>query len=269
MAKQFDILIIDDEQVIIDSVIKICSSEDWTVDSALDATSALKKIKKNRYRLIICDIMMPDFDGFQFLEQMHAENIHTPVIMTTGYTTVENAVKSLYSGAIDFLAKPFTIEELISISQRGLKYGEILESMDRSMQRSPDPASIPYVPCPAQYHRLGYSSWAFQEEDGSIKIGVTDMFMKTIDEIENITLFTREEEIVQGNTCARIESTDQMIHNILSPISGKIINRNKQVINQRRLIEKDPYFKGWLYVVIPSDLEYEFQNLIPCSSDRV
>ena len=264
MSKQFDILAIDDEQVIIDSIAKLCSAEGWKVDAALDATAGLKKMDRNQYSLIICDIMMPDLDGFQFLAETQSRNIQTPVIITTGYSTVENAVKSLNSGAIDYLAKPFTVEELVSIVQRGLNYGKIMESFSNANRDS-----MPYVPCPPRYYQFGYSTWASIEEDGSLRIGVTDLFLETISKITQIELFNPETEIVQGNVCAHIETDDQLIHSILSPISGRIIRQNQSILNNRNLMEKDPYFDGWIYMIIPSDLEYELNHLIPCSSDRL
>jgi CheY-like chemotaxis protein/glycine cleavage system H lipoate-binding protein len=263
LSKQFKILVIDDEQVIIDSITKLCSAEGWMVDSALDAISGLKKIERNNYHLIICDIMMPDMDGFQFLEETRLKNIKTPIIITTGYSTVENAVKSMNSGAIDYLAKPFTVEELISSVQRGLNYGKIME--ETSNQGS---NMLHFIPCPAKYYRFGYSTWVNIETDGSLKIGVTDLFLKTIDKIIQIELFNPEQEIIQGNVYSNIKTDDQLIHSILSPISGKIIEQNQSILSDYNLLEKDPYFKGWLYTIIPSDLEYELNHLTPCSSDR-
>ena len=55
MKDRYDILFVDDEQVIIDAAVKICSSEALEVDSAMDAQAALKKVQQNHYRLIICD----------------------------------------------------------------------------------------------------------------------------------------------------------------------------------------------------------------------
>ncbi|MEJ2617205.1 MAG: response regulator, partial [Ignavibacteriaceae bacterium] len=107
MKKQWDILIVDDEQVVIDAVVKICSSEGYSVDWSIDAKEALGKFEKNSYKLIVCDIMMPDIDGFKLLDELRKIEISSPVIMTTGYSTVENAVNSLYNGAIDFIPKPF------------------------------------------------------------------------------------------------------------------------------------------------------------------
>lgn len=267
MTKQLDILIVDDEQVIIDAVIKICSSEGYKVDSSIDAKDALNKLKKNNYKLIICDIMMPDIDGFQFLDEISKNKIISPVIMTTGYSTVENAVKSLYNGAIDFIPKPFTADELINSVVRGLKYLEIQLILNSGSQR--DDASIIYVPCPAKYFRLGYSSWASLENTGSILIGITDLYIKTIETIESIELFKIDDEIIQGNMCAQIKSKSGLVHNVLSPVTGRIIERNELLLTDQSIVEKDPYFNGWLYRIIPTDSEYELKHLIPCSSDRL
>jgi len=267
MNKQFDILIVDDEQVILDAVNKICTAEGYKVDYSIDANDALAKIKKNIYNLIICDIMMPEIDGFQFLKEVSADKIISPVIMTTGYSTVENAVKSLYNGAIDFIPKPFTTDELLNSVSRGLKYLEIQKILNSTNQKNDE--SIIYVPCPPKYYRLGYSSWASLENTGSILIGITDLYIRTIELIESIELYKPDEEIVQGNPCAQIISKNSLSHTVLSPVTGRIIERNENLLTDSKIVEKDPYFKGWFYRVIPSESDYELKHLIPCSSDRL
>ena len=94
MHSDKNILVIDDEQVVLDAVKKILGSENFNVDESKDATDALKKIDKHKFDLILCDIMMPDIDGFKFLDELNHRKNNTPVIMTTGYSTVENAVNS-------------------------------------------------------------------------------------------------------------------------------------------------------------------------------
>jgi len=267
MNKQFDILAIDDEQVIIDAINKICSSEGYRVDSSIDAKDALEKLSKNSYKIIVCDIMMPDIDGFEFLEEIVKRKISSPVIMTTGYSTVENSVKSLYNGAIDFIPKPFTADEILNSVIRGMRYSDVQNKIISSPNQQDD-STIIYVPCPAKYFRLGYSSWAAEENTGTILIGVTDLFLKIIESIEELELYKLDEEIVQGNQCATLKSKDNLVHNILSPVTGRIIERNEEILNDVNIIEKDPYFEGWLYRIIPSESEYELKQLIPCSSDR-
>jgi YesN/AraC family two-component response regulator len=268
MSKTANILVIDDEKVIIDGIVKICSLENYSIDVALNITTALEKISKHYYSIIICDIMMPDGDGFQILNELQTRNIDSALIMMTGYSTVENAVNSLYRGAIDFIPKPFTVDELLSSIYRANKYQQIKSKQERSYKDNKE-VELFYVECPSKYYRLGHSSWLCEESDGSVLIGVCDFFLATIDSLMEIEFLELEDEIAQGISCFTIKSTDERIHKIHSPVSGRIIDVNKNLKLIPNLIEKDPYFEGWVYRVIPHDLGYEIKNLVPCSSDRM
>lgn len=269
MKKGTKILIIDDEQVILDAVSKIALSEGWEVDTVLSIKDGLNKLKINKYSLILSDIMMPEIDGFQLLEELYVKKIDIPVIMITGYSTVENAVKSLYKGAIDFIPKPFTIDELISSMYRGLEYRNIQKKINEAEQNNTEVESIIFVPCPPKYKRLGYMSWMNLEHEGSARIGATDLFLETIKDITRVELMEIEDLIIQGNTCANFETKDNLVHNCLAPLGGRIVEKNEKIIGDPSLLEKDPFFEGWLYRIIPSDVEYELKYLIPCSSDRI
>ena len=268
MHSNKNILVIDDEQVVLDAVKKILASENFNVDESKNATDALKKIDKHEYDLILCDIMMPGIDGFKFLDELNHRKNDTPVIMTTGYSTVENAVNSLYKGAIDFIPKPFTIEELLNSILRVMKYKEIQNRIGPTNTSKQDP-TLAYVPCPTKYYRLGYGSWVFIEKKGSALIGITDLFLKTISPVMEIQLMKPDEEIIQGNACAQIGCTDSLTHSVLAPVSGRVMEINQELQRNKTIIEKDPYFEGWLYRIIPSDTKYELQRLISCSSDRI
>jgi len=86
--------------------------------------------------------------------------------------------------------------------------------------------------------------------------------------MRNIELFGDEEEIFQGNACARILSDDGLSHELLSPLSGRIIQSNRDLLTNIQILEHDPHSQGWLYRIIPSAMEYEVQNLLPYSSER-
>lgn len=266
MSKAADILVIDDEQVVIDAVTKICALDGYTVDSALGVSSALEKLTKNYYHIIICDIMMPDGDGFQILEHLNKSNNDTVIIMMTGYSTVENAVKSLYMGAVDFIPKPFTVDELLGSVFRSNKFISIKK---RQVELSKSGGSeLAYVNCPAKYLRLGQSTWVYYEKEGSVLIGISDLFIKTINSVKEINLFQIDDEIAQGISCAQIISADDRIHKVLSPVSGRIVEVNESIKSNISLLEKDPYFAGWIYRLIPNDYDFESKLLVPCSSDR-
>ncbi len=272
MNNDFDILIIDDESVIIDSIMKICKLNNLTADSAETYDIAIQKIKQNKYRLVICDIMLPDKDGFEILKSLGSIGYESPVIMITGYTTPEMAVKSIKLGAFDFLPKPFTIDELSAIIKRGITYSNL------NRKKVQDQNNLLYVSCPSKYYRFGYNSWIKQDLQvniisegfsyGSFVTGVTDLFVKLTEGVRKIELLQINDKISQAAFSAYITDNDGLTHSFIMPLSCRIIDRNEKLIENPELIEKDPYFEGWFYKVIPTNIKDEMENLIQCSSDR-
>ena len=247
-----DILVIDDEPMVAQAVVKVCSAEGMTVIAAGQATEALRSLEQSSFRLALCDIMMHELDGFQFLEELARRGIRTPVVMMTGYSTVENAVKSLSStGAVDYISKPFTADELLTVIRRSLLCSKLLDEAESAgLQRN---HSLSYVPCPANYHRLGYVSWVLMEDEGTARIGVSDLFLKTAEGIRDFELSAPGEDLVQGIPCAVATSPGGSVHGVMCPMSGRILETNEAVKSNASLVEKDPYFRGWLYRILPSD----------------
>ena len=252
MSQLQDILVIDDEPTVTQAVAKICSAEGMTVSTAGQASEALRSLEESDFRLILCDIMMPELNGFQFLEELSRRGIRTPVVMMTGYSTVENAVRSLTStGAVDYIPKPFTADELLAVVQRSLRCGKLLDKAETaSLPRSGD---MSYVPCPANYHRLGYVSWALMEDKGTAIIGVSDLFVRAVKGINEFEFAPVGEDLLQGIPCAEATSPDGSKHNIMCPLSGRILEVNEGAQSNPSLVERDPYFRGWLYRILPSN----------------
>lgn len=263
-----DLLVIDDERVITQAVVRVCLAEGMSVDVAENANAAMARLERGSYRLIICDVMMADVDGFQFLAEVGRQRILTPVIMSTGMATMENAVKSLSAGAIDFIPKPFTADELLAAVRRGLNYARLQDAATAATGADRS-GSLVYVPCPAKYFRLGYTSWVVVEIAGTVLVGVSDLFVKTIDAIQGVVLRAAGDEVVQGSSCATITSADGLEHGVLSPVSGQIVEGNDGLVAAPTVMERDPYFEGWFYRVLPSALEYDLSHLTSCSSDRM
>jgi len=260
----YDILIIDDEEVIVNAINMIAKFNEYTTVSATNPKEALRLLEETTFKLIITDIMMPEMDGFQFLDIVNEKNNNTPVIMTTGYSTLENAVQALNNGAMAFVPKPFTLEELTSVFKRGMEYVKIFDHL--SSENSEDDL-LSIIPCPPKYYRLGYDSWMNEEYEGTVKIGVTDLFLNSVDNINSVELMSVDENIHQGNASLKVIDANENIHQVLAPISGKIINVNEKILENVNLLAKDPYFDGWIYTVIPFSLEGEVEKLTSCSSD--
>jgi CheY-like chemotaxis protein/glycine cleavage system H lipoate-binding protein len=254
-----DILVIDDEPTVTQAVVKVCGAEGMTVTAADQAVEALRCLENSKFRLVLCDIMMHELDGFQFLEEIASRGIHTPVIMMTGYSTVENAVKSLSTGAVDYIPKPFTADELLTVIRRSLRCGMLLDEAESAGLEGN--GSLSYVPCPADYYGLGYVSWVLMEDEGTARIGVSDLFLKAAEGIKGFELSEPGEDLVQGIPCAFATSPDGSTHDIMCPMSGKILEVNADAQSNPSLVEKDPYFRGWLYRILPSNPESNMQWL--------
>lgn len=262
MAYAADILVVDDEQVIVDAVVKICTLENYKVVPASEAAAAVQLLQSGSYGLMLCDIMMPQMDGFQLLSVARKRAPGMPVVMATGYSTVENAVRSLREGAIDFVPKPFTSDELLSAVGRAVRYRKIAEAVAAGTG-SGDPTLL-IVPCPPKYQRLGYASWVVLEDGGTALIGLTHLFIRILERIDGLELQPMNAEIAQGTACAQVRTHDGLLHSVLAPVSGRIVEVNPAATPD--VIEKDPYFAGWLYRCIPSDVEYEMPQLTPFSA---
>ena len=259
MKTVHDILVIEDESMVTDAVVKVCGAEGLKVTAVDQAHEALRCLRKNEFRLVLCDIMMQGLDGFQFLEELDQMGIRTPVVMMTGYATVENAVKSLAMGAVDYIPKPFTADELLTVVWRSLRSGVLLDEAEApGLHRE---RSMNYVPCPANYYRLGHVSWVRMEDEGTARIGVSDLFLKATRGIKGLELSEPGEDLVQGIPCAFATSPDGYVHGIMCPMSGNIIEVNEEAESRPSLVEKDPYFRGWLYRLLPSNPESNLQWL--------
>jgi len=171
--EKFDLLIIDDEKVIIDFFIKISEAENLFIDTASDGLQGIQKLLSNNYKLIVCDLILPDKSGFEILDAARLNNILTPIIVTSGYSTIENAIRALKTGAIDFLPKPFTFDEVLCCLKRGFNYSNILlQQIEASIDdKSTD---LLFVPCPPSYFRFGLSTWIKIESDKTVTTGLTD-----------------------------------------------------------------------------------------------
>ena len=266
--KDFDLLVIDDEEVIIDSILKVGKVENLRIDTTLSGTEGLAKIEQFNYKLIVCDLILPDLNGFEIVQKVVSNNISSPIIVTTGYSTIDNAIKAMQYGAIDFLPKPFTFDEILGCIRKGIRYSKIIS--DRVVKiGSKNSSPLLFIPCPPSYYRFGLTSWLSIEKDFNVRCGLTDLNMRTIDDIEVIKTANNFDTVIQGQEYLTIVCKQGIEYKILSPASGKILEINENVLKDSRLIEKDPFFEGWIYKLVASDLENELKYLTSCSTDRL
>ncbi|MDD5296951.1 MAG: sigma-54 dependent transcriptional regulator [Rhodocyclaceae bacterium] len=121
------ILIVDDEEIVLRSCVRILSDGDHVVDSVQDGWAALRKLDEAHYDIVILDIMMPKIDGMKVLQHVKETHPDVDVIMVTGLSQVQTAVKSMKLGAFDYLPKPFDPDELKEIVNRALEKRRLLQ----------------------------------------------------------------------------------------------------------------------------------------------
>ena len=121
------ILIVDDEEIVIHSCQRILSDSSYVVDSVQDGWEALRKVGETPYDIIILDIMMPKVDGLEVLQRVKESHPEVDVIMMTGLSQVQTAVKAMKLGAFDYLSKPFDPDELLHVVERALERRRLLQ----------------------------------------------------------------------------------------------------------------------------------------------
>ena len=108
------ILIVDDEHSLLEQLQKSLEKQRYMIETAMDGEEALDKLFETPFDLIILDIMMPKMDGLTLLKQAREAGIDTPVLMLTAKSDIKDKIKGLDLGADDYLAKPFSFEELLA-----------------------------------------------------------------------------------------------------------------------------------------------------------
>jgi DNA-binding NtrC family response regulator len=107
-------LVIDDEQVVLDSVSKILTDENYEVDVSLSGREGLNWAIQKEYDIVLTDIRMPDIGGMRVLRDIKRANPSLPVVMITGYGSIQSSVQAMKLGAADYIEKPFTPDQLIN-----------------------------------------------------------------------------------------------------------------------------------------------------------
>jgi len=121
------ILIIDDEEVVLDSCTQVLATGDCQVTTASSGTQGLKLVEEIQPDLVFLDLKMPGLSGLDVLGRIRRQHPLMVVIVMTGYATVSSAIEAMKTGAFDFLPKPNTPEELRLITQRGLEHGRLVQ----------------------------------------------------------------------------------------------------------------------------------------------
>jgi formate transporter len=114
-------LIIDDDEVVLNSCRKIFSEEGFDVVITASPAEGLKLVSDTAFDVILCDWQMPGFDGLDVVEEIHERSPDATIVMISGYPAVSRATEALKRGAMDYVAKPFTPEEITTVVKKAVQ----------------------------------------------------------------------------------------------------------------------------------------------------
>ncbi len=106
------ILVVDDEAVIREGMRRILEGDGYSVEVSASGRAAIEKIQEKDFDIVITDLKMPGMDGMEVLKTIKILQPDVPVIIITGYSTVDTAIDAMKNGAIDYIAKPFAPEHI-------------------------------------------------------------------------------------------------------------------------------------------------------------
>ena len=257
------ILVIDDEEVIHISLRRILGREGHDVDTAIRAPEGLEKLKAEAYDLVISDLMMPEMNGIQILEQVRELRIDVPVLMITGYPSIRTAVQALRLGAVDYLAKPFTRQELLGPVNRTLR-GQAAEREEALAGAAPSPEANGFAEPshemePGARFHLRKHAWVVYQQDGTMKVGIQPSFLSSVGDVVAIELPEEADLVEQGFTGIRLKTAADEEHGVFMPLSGQVVAVNADVLAQ----PADVTAETWLVQLLPMNLETELEMLLP------
>ena len=120
------VLVVDDKELMRDSVAAILSRKGHTVYTAPDARAALARVSDKRPECVVTDLQMPGMNGLELLEEIRRIDAELPVVFMTAFGSVETAVDAMRKGAHDYVTKPFSGDELAISVERALEHARLL-----------------------------------------------------------------------------------------------------------------------------------------------
>jgi len=128
------ILVVDDEEAVRRGIAQVLGRRQLTVSTAASAHEALEILNQRPFAIILLDIKLADVDGIEFLRLLRKDFPETEIIMITGYPTIQGAVECIKLGALDYLVKPFRIDELEAVVEKAREF-----LSQKSTPKKPEP----------------------------------------------------------------------------------------------------------------------------------
>ncbi len=260
------ILAVDDEEIVLDSFRKILVLAGYSIDTVQTGQEALDLVRKRNYDFVFTDLKMPEMDGVEVCKAVKHLRPDIDVIIITGYATVESAVEVMKYGAMDYIQKPFTEEELVSMVEKFL-----IRRQERIRKEMKSRVHITHVGEPESKEAIDFyipggvfiapwHTWAALTESGEVRVGIDDFAAKILGKIDAVEPPSVGMEVKQGQLLFNIHIGQEIVP-FHSPVSGKVMQVNKKVESDPDLLSITPYENNWICKIDADHIEDDLKIL--------
>lgn len=260
------ILCVDDEEVILGSFRKILVLDGYSVDTVETGQEALGLIQTHHYDFVFTDLKMPMMDGVEVTKAVKHMRPDIDVIIITGYASVETAVETMKYGAMDYVQKPFTEDELLDFVKKTL-----IKRQDKIQKQLKPKVHITHVPASDDFVKGEFSipggvfisknhTWVSMNQEGIAKIGIDDFAKKLIGRVASIELPNLGMNVKAGQPLFTLKQGNRSVV-FNSPISGKVAKINTVLKENAVLLDTTPYESNWICALDTDNIDSEIKEM--------
>ncbi|MEN8220934.1 MAG: sigma-54 dependent transcriptional regulator [Pseudomonadota bacterium] len=202
------ILIIEDDEIIRETLAEVLEKQYYAVHQAADGASAFTLIKKHNYDLILLDLKLPDMHGLDVMQKMRDFDGRALVVVMTAYPEVRTAVSALKAGAYDYINKPFELDEMKELIRRALETQHLRTEVERLRICAAQPAPIEGM------------------------IGSSPAFLDMLEIVRKVAVAGKVPVLVRGESGTGKERVAQSIHNLSRRSSAPWVTLNCSAISE-------------------------------------
>ncbi|MGA7838272.1 MAG: response regulator [Ignavibacteriaceae bacterium] len=260
------ILCVDDEGVILDSFRKILVLEGYCVDTVENGKEALGLIQSHHYDFVFTDLKMPEMDGLEVTKSVKHLRPDIDVVIITGYATVETAVDCMKYGAMDYVQKPFTEDELLEfvkklvIKREDKVKKQLKPSVHITHLASTESMKAGEFSIPGGVFISNGHCWASMQQDGTVNVGIDDFARKLIGKIDDFEFPNLGMKIKKGQPLFTVKQGTKTIR-FNSPVSGQVKKINTILKNEIEALSVTPYDSNWVCVIDADNIDNELKEL--------
>jgi ActR/RegA family two-component response regulator/glycine cleavage system H lipoate-binding protein len=260
------LLAVDDETVVLDSLRRVLVLAGYSVDTVESGVEAMGLVRQRDYDFVFTDLKMPGMDGVEVVRAVRHVRPDVDLAVITGYGTIETAVETVREGALDYVQKPFTEDELLAFVDRLVMRRQArLEAEAQPTVRILSPAAADSLPLqqygiPGGFFVAPTHLWLRLDAEGLARIGIDDLARKAIGSIERVQLPAAGSKVEEGAVIGRVHRGLETLE-LLAPVSGTVTEVNEAVHRRPSLLTESPYDRGWLCTVRPADVSAALPHL--------